>query len=158
MKKTACKICGSTEIQIDGDTISCLSCGNKYTLPQKKSDKVHRVKIDKTDHAQNFLLRAQQFYADNNMYEIMNRFSRGEITDKQAINALSASHLGKQYVLKTEKACKSAVIVNRLYLCKSEREDIEKDRKEKSIMSLDNAKVSIEKYRRIGKYIEEILK
>ena len=96
--------------------------------------------------------------ADNNMYEIMNRFSRGEITDKQAINALSASHLGKQYVLKTEKACQSATIVNRLYLCRHEREDIEKDRKEKSIMSLDNAKTTIEKYRRIGKYIEEILK
>ena len=95
--------------------------------------------------------------ADNNMYEIMNRFARGEITDKQAINALSASHLGKQYVLKTEKACKSALIVNRLYLCKSEREDVEKERKGKSIMSFDNAKVTIEKYRRVGKYIEELL-
>lgn len=96
--------------------------------------------------------------ADNNMYEIMNRFSRGEITDQQAINALSASHLGKQYVLKTERACQSATIIDRLYLCKNEREDIENDRREKSIMSLDNAKTSIEKYRRIGKYIEELLK
>lgn len=96
--------------------------------------------------------------ADNNMYEIMNRFARGEITDKQAINALSASHLSKQYVLKTEKACKAVEIVNRLYLCKEEREDIEQDRKEKTLMSLDNAKLSIEKYRRVGKYIEELLK
>ena len=96
--------------------------------------------------------------ADNNMYEIMNRFARGEITDKQAINALSASHLGRQIVLKTDKACKSVKLLNKLYLCKEEREDIEKERKEQSIMSLDGAKTSIEKYRRIGKYIEEILK
>ena len=32
--------------------------------------------------------------ADNNMYDIMNRFARGDITDLQAISALSASHLG----------------------------------------------------------------
>ena len=96
--------------------------------------------------------------ADNNMYEIMNGFARGAITDVQASYALSASHLGKQYVLKTKKACQLITPVERLYLCKSEREDVEKRRREASLMSKDESKHAIESYRRQGKYIEEILK
>ena len=95
--------------------------------------------------------------ADNNMYDIMNRFARGDITDLQAISALSASHLGKQHVLKTEKACKSLVEVDRLYLSNEERKDIEEIKREESIVSTDKMKVSIESYRRQGKYIEEIM-
>lgn len=95
--------------------------------------------------------------ADNNMYEIMNRFARGDITDLQAISALSASHLGKQHVLKTEKACKSLVEVDRLYLSNEERKDIEDIKREESIVSTDKMKISIESYRRQGKYIEEIM-
>ena len=96
--------------------------------------------------------------ADNNMYDIMTRFANGDITDEQAINALSASHLGKQHVLKTSKACASIKMINRLYLSKKERADIEKERKEVAIIALDQAKQSIENYRRIGNYVEEILK
>ena len=95
--------------------------------------------------------------ADNNMYDIMNRFARGDITDLQAISALSASHLGKQHVLKTEKACKSLVEVDRLYLSNEERKDIENIKREESIVSTDKMKISIESYRRQGKYIEEIM-
>lgn len=95
--------------------------------------------------------------ADNNMYDIMNRFARGDITDLQAISALSASHLGKQHVLKTEKACKSLVEVDRLYLSNEERKDIEDIKREESIVSTDKMKISIESYRRQGKYIEEIM-
>ena len=95
--------------------------------------------------------------ADNNMYDIMNRFARGDITDLQAISALSASHLGKQHVLKTKKACKSLVEVDRLYLSNEERKDIEDIKREESIVSTDKMKISIESYRRQGKYIEEIM-
>lgn len=96
--------------------------------------------------------------ADNNMYETMNQFARGDITDLQAISALSASSLGKQHVLKTRKACESVSIVDRLYLSRFERNDIEDIRKENSLIAMDKSKMSIEKYRRLGKYIEEILK
>ena len=96
--------------------------------------------------------------ADNNMYDIMTRFASGDITDEQAIHALSASHLGKQHVLKTIKACKSVKMIDRLYLSKKERMDIEKGRKEAADISLDSANKAIESYRRIGNYIEEILK
>ena len=96
--------------------------------------------------------------ADNNMYEMMNQFARGEITDLQAINALSASYLGKQHVLKNIKACQSVKMVNRLYLCKEEREEIEIVRRENALNGMKKAKAMIEQYRRQGKYIEEILK
>ena len=92
------------------------------------------------------------------MYDIMTRFASGDITDEQAIHALSASHLGKQHVLKTIKACKSVKMIDRLYLSKKERMDIEKERKEAADISLDSANKAIESYRRIGNYIEEILK
>ena len=88
----------------------------------------------------------------------MTRFASGDITDEQAIHALSASHLGKQHVLKTIKACKSVKMIDRLYLSKKERMDIEKGRKEAADISLDSANKAIESYRRIGNYIEEILK
>lgn len=96
--------------------------------------------------------------ADNNMYEIMNSFARGSITDVQASKALSASHLGKQYVLKSNKACKRVMPFERLYLCKLERERIEEKRKEASLKSKDESKKAIESLRRQGRYIEEILK
>lgn len=96
--------------------------------------------------------------ADNNMYDIMNQFARGDITDLQAISALSASHLGKQHVLKTKRACECLVMVDRLYLSKPERESIKTKNKELAMTSFDKAKLAIENNRRKGKYIEEILK
>ena len=95
--------------------------------------------------------------ADNNMYEIMNRFAKGEITDLQATSALSASGLGKQYVLKSDEACFNAHIVNRLYLSAPEREDIAKKNSENALVSFDKARLAIQMYRGKGKYIEEIL-
>ncbi len=95
--------------------------------------------------------------ADNNMFETMNQFARGEITDMQAISALSASSLGKQHVLKTEKACHKARLIDRLYLCEKERNEIEAKRKEAADIAKDKAKLAIIKCRREGKYIEEIL-
>lgn len=96
--------------------------------------------------------------ADNNMYEILNRFARGDITDMQARVALSASDLGKQHVLKSNLACQSVKIVGKLYLCKQEREDIEEIRKERADRVKKESQALIESLRRQGKYIEEILK
>ena len=95
--------------------------------------------------------------ADNDMYETMSRFARGEITDAQATSALSASHLGKQHVLKSELACRSVHPVERLYLCAPERQQIEAKRREAAQVALDKATLAIQTFRRQGKYIEEIL-
>ena len=88
----------------------------------------------------------------------MTRFARGDITDTQTMFALKASHLGKQYVLKTKKACNAVEIVDQLYLCEQEKKDIEHQRREDAITSFSQSRDAIEKYRREGKYIEELLK
>ena len=96
--------------------------------------------------------------ADNDMYETMSQFARGDITDLQAISALSASNLGKQHVLKSAIACQKVHPVERLYLCALEREDIEERRREAAQIALDKSTIAIQSLRRQGKYIEEILK
>lgn len=96
--------------------------------------------------------------ADNNMYEIMNQFARGDITDKQATMALCASHLGKQHVIKSNKACQRLLMIDRLYLCTKERDDIEEVRRENAFNSTNEAQKIIQKHRRDGLYIEELLK
>lgn len=95
--------------------------------------------------------------ADNDMYETMNKFARGEITDLQAISSLSASSLGKQHVLKSKRACECLEMVDRLYLCSQERKDIQKVREENALLSTHKSKIAMIENRRKGKYIEEIL-
>ena len=96
--------------------------------------------------------------ADNNMFEIMNQFARGDITELQAMSALSASNLGKQHVLKSIRACNSIKMIDRLYICKEEREDIGKEQQVLTNIAYDKSKLAIEQFRHQGKYIEEILK
>ena len=122
-------------------------------LDSYKESKVLKKIIDELDNYDIIIAPI----ADNNMYETMNQFARGDITDQQAIYALSASHLGKQHVLKTKKACQCVEMVDRLYLCKNERKDIENKRREVALEANNKAKQMIEANRRIGKYVEEIL-
>ena len=96
--------------------------------------------------------------ADNNMYETMNQFARGDITDVQAVSALSASSLGKQTVLKTVTACSKIQLVDRLYLCEDEKKDFDAKRKEEAETARDKSKLAISRHRREGRYVEEILK
>ena len=94
--------------------------------------------------------------ADNNMYDILNRFADGELTDKQTMTALSASSLGKQHVLKTPLAVSAISVVDRLYLSIPEREEINEAMKQNALISSDKYRLAIESLRRKGKYIEEI--
>lgn len=96
--------------------------------------------------------------ADNRMFRIMDRFTDGEITDEQCKHCLAATNLGKQYVLLTEKATSKVNILERCYISKAERE-IYLTKKQSEINDSDNkVKFALIKYKREGKYIEEILK
>ena len=94
--------------------------------------------------------------ADNAMYEVMSMFAEGYITDIQAQHALSASNLGKQYALKSETALRCLTMVDRLYLAKGEKEELEKKREKAAVLAKDKIKIAIEKHRREGRYVEEI--
>lgn len=96
--------------------------------------------------------------ADNQMYDTLTAFSLKEITDEQCLHALSANNLGKQYVLKTQKAINNLVFIDRMYLCEKEKENYLKDKNVTSTQGRNKATLAIEEYRRKGKYIDEIFK
>lgn len=95
--------------------------------------------------------------ADNNMYQIIDSFVNGEITDLQCINSLSASDLGKQYVFLTNKALKNLKIIERCYLCNDERKYYEKIKLENNTNGRQKVKYVMRKFAGKGKYIEELL-
>ena len=60
--------------------------------------------------------------ADNIMYLTIQEFADGFITDEQCAHALSANHLGMQYVFKSKRALNYLQKITRLYLCEKEKE------------------------------------
>jgi hypothetical protein len=96
--------------------------------------------------------------ADNRMFRIIDRFIDGEITDEQCKHCLAATNLGKQYVFLTEEATSKIDILERCYISKAEREFYSKQKEEDVNDSDNKVKYALIKYKRDGKYIEEILK
>ena len=94
--------------------------------------------------------------ADNQMYDTINRFAQGEITDIQCVHALSATNLGMQYVLKTQKAVDKLTLIDHMFLCEQEKYDYLRTKKENSNIGRDKAQLSIRKYAREGKCIDEL--
>lgn len=96
--------------------------------------------------------------ADNRMFQIMADFGKGNITDGEAIHALSASRLGKQYIFKSDKALSKLKFLERVYCSKNEREESKKlteDRKKVIETKLHLAK---REYRHQGVFIDEVFK
>ncbi len=96
--------------------------------------------------------------ADNRMFEIIDQFIDGEITDVQCQHCLSATNLGNQYVLITEKALKQVTILERCYLANAEKEYYLSSRQESYEINRDKVKIARKQYRGQGQYIEDILK
>ncbi len=96
--------------------------------------------------------------ADNNMYETLNSFAYGDITDEQCLHALSANNLGLQYVFKSKRACEALECIDRLYLCNEEKQYYIEKKKEMGKHGRSKAELAINKYRRKGKYFDELFK
>ncbi len=95
--------------------------------------------------------------ADNRMFEIIDSFIEGEITDIQCQHCLSATNLGNQYVFITPKALKNLKILRHCYLAEAEKEYYLSSKRESSKIGNDKVKIARIQYRGQGKYIEEIL-
>ncbi len=95
--------------------------------------------------------------ADNRMYQIMRRFADGQITDKEAIHALSASRLGNQYVFKTSAAINSLHYQERLYVCEEERLTSLRESEERSKEIETKLKWAQRNFRGTGLYIDQVL-
>lgn len=96
--------------------------------------------------------------ADNRMFEIIDSFIDGEITDIQCQHCLSATNLGMQYVFVSKKALSNITILERCYLTELEKESYLNSRRESFRMNMDKVKLARKQYRNQGEYIEDILK
>ena len=98
------------------------------------------------------------YIANDRMYTELSRFFNRTLTDVALINCLSALDLGKQYVAITEKACKQIKILKEDPLSQLELsllKDMSAERRKEGIALAEEIEV---KYRREGKFFDEILK
>ena len=96
--------------------------------------------------------------ADNRMFEIIDSFIDGEITDVQCQHCLSATNLGNQYVFVTPKALKQVKLLHHCYLAQAEKKAYLSSKMDEHKISNDKVKLARKQYRGQGKYIEDILK
>ncbi len=98
------------------------------------------------------------YIANDRMYTELSRFFNKTLTDVALINCLSALDLGKQYVAISEKACKKIKILKEEPLSQLELsllKDMSAERRREGIALAEEIEV---KYRREGKFFDEILK
>lgn len=98
------------------------------------------------------------YIADDRMYTELSRFFNKTLTDVALINCLSALDLGKQYVAISEKACKQIKILKEESICQLELamlKDMSVVRRKEGIALAEEIEI---KYRREGKFFDEILK
>lgn len=98
------------------------------------------------------------YIANDRMYTELSRFFNRTLTDVALINCLSALDLGKQYVAISEKACKQIKVLKEYPLSQLELallKDMSAERRKEGIDLAEEIEV---KYRREGKFFDEILK
>ncbi len=95
--------------------------------------------------------------ADNRMFQIINSFIMGEITDEQCKHCLAATNLGHQYVFVSEDALKKIKLIERCYVCADEKEYYKALRSTDAKLGDDKVKLARVQYRGKGRYIDEIL-
>jgi len=95
--------------------------------------------------------------ADNRMFQIIDTFIDGEISDEQCKHCLAATNLGMQYVFLTEKSLKHINILERCFISSKEKEYYQKQQIEFQKIGADKSRLARIQYRDKGKYIEEIL-
>ncbi len=95
--------------------------------------------------------------ADNRMFQIINSFIDGEITDEQCKHCLAATNLGKQYVFVSDRSLTNLKLLERCYISQNEREYYKGIRSSDAKLGDDKVKLARIAYRGQGKYIDEIL-
>lgn len=96
--------------------------------------------------------------ADDAMNETMNRFLKGDITDKAFLESIRAIDYGIQYVAKTEKACRCIGIMSERDLTGTELSEAVSLANERRTEGHRVAEEIQRKFRREGRYFDEILK
>lgn len=128
-------------------------CYYRNTIKEYENTKVVRDLIEKVEKADVIIAPI----ADNRMFYIMTLFANGDINVNAAIHSLSASYMGKQYVLKTEKAISNLKPIERYYLSIPERKQFIEQLEKRTIEIETKLKMAKREFRD-GQYIEEVLK
>lgn len=97
------------------------------------------------------------YIANDRMFVVLDRFFNGEITDLALINSLSALKLGKQYVALTQKACSQIKIVEEKEFSKEYWDELKKESELNRSKGIAMANEICRKYRREGRFFDEIL-
>lgn len=95
--------------------------------------------------------------ADNRMFQIIDSFIFGEITDGQCRHCLAATDLGNQYVFISDKAASCVKILEHCYVSRAEKEYYNRKKEEDLRLGDNKVKLARIKYRGKGRYIDEIL-
>ena len=95
--------------------------------------------------------------ANDRMFYVIDNFFIGNITDAALINSLSALKLGKQYVAVTQKGCDAVRVECEVSLSYLERLFIKDVAEENRVRGVSLANDICKKYRREGKFFDEIL-
>ena len=142
----------SIKFKVDDDWMLAVAAFRDTLGDYINNNKVRKI-LDKVNRADYIIAPI----ADNRMFELIDAFVNEQLTDKQTLYALSATHLGMQYVLKTEKTLDNLVSLDRCYICPIERASFNKAGEIESNTSLNKAILSKYKYKDQGKYISELL-
>lgn len=97
------------------------------------------------------------YIANDRMFVVLDRFFDGDITDIALVESLSALKLGVQYVAITQKACDSIRIINELKLTEEQKKSLISKSEENRKSGISLANEICKKYRREGKYFDEII-
>ncbi len=98
------------------------------------------------------------YIANDRMYQVINRFFDGDITDIALLNSLSALKLGKQYVCISRRACEQVEILSERTVTSFELtflREVSSVHREEGRNLADSV---VKQYRREGKYFDELLK
>lgn len=98
------------------------------------------------------------YIANDRLYTELTRFFNGDITDVALMNCLVALDLGKQYVAKTQKGCDAFKIVQQSDMSSLELSVLQKMAASRRKESYAVASEIERKFRREGKYFDEILR
>lgn len=96
--------------------------------------------------------------ANDHMYRVVKHFFDMEITDVALTNSLSALDLGYQYVCKTPKACEQLEITAKKKFSPIELAILRDKSIKKRQEGIELTETALLKYRRTGKFFDEILR
>lgn len=97
------------------------------------------------------------YIANDRMFVVLDRFFNGEITDLALINSLSALKLGKQYVALTATACEKIKILEEKALTEENRVKLKQDSEANRFKGIAMADEICRRYRREGRFFDEIV-